>query len=52
MPGQVSLADLCRMALNAYGDWVTAQQVRSYLVQLGIKNVLVSQAGSRTAARA
>lgn len=37
MPGQVSLADLCRMALNAYSDWVTAQQVRSYLVQLGIR---------------
>ena len=38
MPGQISLADLCRMALDAHGgDWVTAQQVRSYLEQLGIR---------------
>ena len=35
--GQASLADLCRMALNAYGGWVTAQQVRTYLVQVGIR---------------
>lgn len=31
------LADICRMALDAYGDWVSAQQVRGYLNQLGIK---------------
>jgi hypothetical protein len=37
MPGQVSLADLCRMALDAYGTWVSAQQVRTYLVHLGIR---------------
>jgi len=37
MPGQITLADLCRKALDAYGDWMTAQQVRSYLVQLGIR---------------
>jgi hypothetical protein len=35
--GQTSLADLCRMALNAYGRWVTAQEVRAYFVQLGIR---------------
>jgi hypothetical protein len=30
------LADLCRMALEAYGgNWVTAQQVRGYIAQLG-----------------
>jgi hypothetical protein len=32
-----SVADLCRIALNAYGQWVTAQQVRGYLAQLGIR---------------
>ena len=36
-PGQTSLADLCRIALDAYGGWVTAQQVRGYLQQLGIR---------------
>jgi hypothetical protein len=34
---QKSLADLCRIALDAYGQWVTAQQVRQYLAQLGIE---------------
>lgn len=34
----MSLADLCRAALDAYqGEWVTAQQVRSYIEQLGIR---------------
>lgn len=33
---QKGLAEICRMALDAYGDWVTAQQVRGYLSQLGI----------------
>jgi len=34
----MSLADLCRTALDAYqGEWVTAQQVRSYIEQLGIR---------------
>jgi hypothetical protein len=33
-----SLADLCRAALDAYqGQWVTAQQVRSYIEQLGVR---------------
>lgn len=35
---QSSLADYCRMALAAYnGQWVTAKQVRDYLVQLGLR---------------
>ena len=33
---QAGLANLCRMALDAYGQWVSAQQVRGYLNQLGI----------------
>lgn len=34
----MSLADLCRAALEAYqGEYVTAQQVRSYIEQLGIR---------------
>jgi vacuolar-type H+-ATPase subunit D/Vma8 len=38
MPGQVSLADLCRMALDAHqGEFITAQQVRSYIEQLGFQ---------------
>jgi hypothetical protein len=32
-----SLADLCRLALNTYGSWMTAHQVRSYLEQLGVQ---------------
>lgn len=32
-----SLADLCRFALDAHGDWVSAQQVRTYITQLGVK---------------
>jgi len=32
-----SLADLCRMALAAHGQWVTAQQVRAYINQLGFR---------------
>lgn len=32
-----SLADLCRVALAAYGQWVSAVQVRDYLSQLGIR---------------
>lgn len=32
-----SLADLCRLALDAYGGWVTAHQVRDYLEQLGVR---------------
>jgi hypothetical protein len=39
-PGQSlqakSLAEICRMALEAHSQWVTAQQVRGYLNQLGI----------------
>jgi hypothetical protein len=34
----MTLADLCRMALDAHGgEWITAQQVRSYLTQLGVR---------------
>jgi len=37
-PPQTSLADFCRMALEAFpGQWITAKQVRNYLVQLGIQ---------------
>src|SRR5579863_412501 len=37
-PDQLSLADLCRMALDAFGGrWVTAQEVRDYLLKLGIR---------------
>lgn len=35
---RMSLADLCRAALAAYqGEFVTAQMVRSYIEQLGIR---------------
>jgi hypothetical protein len=34
----MTLADLCRMALDAHGgEWITAQQVRTYLTQLGVR---------------
>jgi len=34
----MGLADLCRAALDAYqGEWVTVQQVRSYIEQLGVR---------------
>jgi hypothetical protein len=40
-PGQFlqkkSFAEICRIALENYGQWVTAQQVRGYLNQLGIE---------------
>jgi hypothetical protein len=37
-PPQPSLADFCRMALDAFGgQWVTAKQVRDYLVQIGVQ---------------
>ena len=34
---QMTLADLCRAALEAYAIPIPAQQVRAYLMQLGIR---------------
>lgn len=35
-PPETSLADFCRRGLNHFGDWVTAIEVRDYLVDLGV----------------
>lgn len=42
-PPETSLADFCRRGLNHFGDWVTAIEVRDYLVDLGRPSPLQKQ---------